>query len=397
MPHSPELLQKSELNSLVMISTPMEASFFADFVDIVWTILESILSKITSKVRNKRQRDEAGTASSTSRQVTLGSMVKSKDLRECFALDFLKMCTLADIPLEKTEKIRPFLQKHCQQAGAIPQAPTLRTTYVPRLFEAHFLALKDLLRDKPVSIIADETTDVRDHSILNVIASVKGKPYLIGVVKMEACNHSTFSQAIISSVSEAGIAFQNVTAVVSDSAAYCKKAYRDVMSAVYSNSVHILCLAHIVNLAAEVFHLYKDFSHTANLITMIKSSLFKKPGRKSRLLKYMSDLISKEDVKLPPVPVSSRWNSWFEAAIYHATRIHLYEGFYKAEKGQGMAVERIVELVTHKTIYHEISLQLYFIDSRPNVTRGKRSSIGMYSVQPFGRFAFLPEKWCVKI
>ena len=33
----------------------------------------------------------------------------------------------------------------------------------------------------------------------------------------------------------------------------------------------------------------------------------------------------------------------------------------KAEKGQGMAVERIVELVTHKTIYHEISLQLYFI------------------------------------
>ena len=49
VPHSPELLQKSELNSLVMISTPMEASFFADFVDIVWTILESILSKITSK------------------------------------------------------------------------------------------------------------------------------------------------------------------------------------------------------------------------------------------------------------------------------------------------------------------------------------------------------------
>ena len=92
---------------------------------------------------------------------------------------------------------------------------------------------------------------------------------------------------------------------------------------------------------------------------MIESSLFKKPGRKSRLLKYMSDFVSREDVKLPPVPVSSRWNSWFEAAIYHATRIHLYEGFYKAEKGQGMAVERIVEVVTH--FYHEISLQLYFI------------------------------------
>ena len=54
----------------------------------------------------------------------------------------------------------------------------------------------------------------------------------------------------------------------------------------------------------------------------------------------MSDYISSDDVKLPPVPISTWWNSWFETAIYHATRIHLYEGFYKAEKGQGMAVER---------------------------------------------------------
>ena len=72
----------------------------------------------------------------------------------------------------------------------------------------------------------------------------------------------------------------------------------------YPKSVHILCLAHIVNLAAEIFHHYKDFSYTANLITMIKSSHFKKPGRKSRLLKYMSEFVSKDDVKLPPVPVS---------------------------------------------------------------------------------------------
>lgn len=94
---------------------------------------------------------------------------------------------------------------------------------------------------------------------------------------------------------------------------------------------------------------------------MIKSSLFKKPGRKSRLLKFLADFIVSADVKLPPVPVFTRWNSWFEAAIYHTTRIHLYEGFYRAERSQGMAVERIIELVTHKTIYPELSLQLYFI------------------------------------
>ena len=85
MPHFPELLQKSELNSLVMISTPMEASFFVDFVD--YTRIDTVKDHVKSKkpVTNKeakRQRDEAGTASSTSRQVTLESWVKSKVLND---------------------------------------------------------------------------------------------------------------------------------------------------------------------------------------------------------------------------------------------------------------------------------------------------------------------------
>ena len=107
---------------------------------------------------------------------------------------------------------------------------------------------------------------MRDHRILNAIACVQGKPYLINVVKMDACNHSTFSQAIIQSVSEAQIAIENVAAIASDSAAYCKKTYREVLLAVYPKSVHILCLAHIVNLSAEIICHHGDFSHTANLI-----------------------------------------------------------------------------------------------------------------------------------
>ena len=165
-----------------------------------------------------------------SRQVTLTIMVKSKDARQDFILDYVKFCTLADIPLEKTEKMRPFLRKYCAQAGALPQIDQLHSTYVPRLFEAHFSALKDILKEQPVSITGDETTDVRDHSILNVIATIRGKPYLIDVVKSDACNHYTFSQAIIQSVTGAGIAFDQVIAVISDSAAYCKKAYHDVLS-----------------------------------------------------------------------------------------------------------------------------------------------------------------------
>ena len=40
------------------------------------------------------------------------------------------MYTVADIILEKTESIKPFLQKHCKQAGALPQVATLHTIYI---------------------------------------------------------------------------------------------------------------------------------------------------------------------------------------------------------------------------------------------------------------------------
>ena len=64
-------------------------------------------------------------------------MVKSKDVRREFVLNFVKMCTLADIPLEKMATI-----SYCAQVGALPQTDQLRSVYVPRLFEDHFTALK---------------------------------------------------------------------------------------------------------------------------------------------------------------------------------------------------------------------------------------------------------------
>ena len=137
----------------------------------------------------KLKETECSSLFSTSRQVTFSSIVKSKDLREDFALDNIKPCTLADIPLHMTEKMWPFLKKHSRQAGCMPQA--LRKVYVPRLFEKHYSAHAEVFTSQHVSIAADETTDVRDH--LNAIASVRGTPYFCGVVHLEACNHCTFS------------------------------------------------------------------------------------------------------------------------------------------------------------------------------------------------------------
>ena len=83
---------------------------------------------------------------------------------------------LANIPLYRIDAMHPFLLKYCQQTGTLPQVSTFSNAYVPRLYEKCYLVLTEVIKNKPISIIADEKTDVHNHSILNVIATVCGKP-----------------------------------------------------------------------------------------------------------------------------------------------------------------------------------------------------------------------------
>ena len=62
--------------------------------------------------------------------------------------------------------------------------------------------------------------------LLSFIAGVENHYYLVDVIFMERCNHSTVAQAIIQSLHKNGLDLNDVWAVVTDNAAYCLKAYR---------------------------------------------------------------------------------------------------------------------------------------------------------------------------
>jgi len=69
---------------------------------------------------------------------------------------------------------------------------------------------------------------------LNDLAtSIRGKSYLIGVVKIESCNNATLSQAIVGTINDVGIHFEKVVAFMTDSAPYCKKGYKDILSTLF--------------------------------------------------------------------------------------------------------------------------------------------------------------------
>ena len=76
------------------------------------------------------------------RKISSMTLFKSKEIRDEFILDFLKMCTLSDIPLYKIDKMRPFLLKYCKEGGSIPSVNCIWELHLPKLFVCYFAALK---------------------------------------------------------------------------------------------------------------------------------------------------------------------------------------------------------------------------------------------------------------
>ena len=114
---------RGEKKSSNLTSMLMEGCSSAVFSNTVFTCIDTVKDHLKSKkhVAKKEAKTRSSDVPSTSRQITLGTpgmVVKSREFREEFVLHYVRMCTVADIPLEKIDKIHPFLEKHCKQALA---------------------------------------------------------------------------------------------------------------------------------------------------------------------------------------------------------------------------------------------------------------------------------------
>ena len=104
---------------------------------------------------------------------------------------------------------------------------------------------------------------------------------------MEKTNHSTVSQAVVKVIQDYSIEFDNVIVFDTDNAEYMKKAYISVLKALFPNSIHIGCLAHIQNLVGDAFR--KPFDHVNTFMRAINNMFFHAGARKFRYPQYMKD------------------------------------------------------------------------------------------------------------
>ena len=186
-------------------------------------------------------------------QLTLPATQTAADFKKQVIEDLLEAFVIADIPLEKVNSLLPFFKKHLKNGGSIPQAPTLRQIYLPGVFDKHYQSLKLLFDSKPVAIIMDETTDDCARSVVNTIFTYQNKTKLVSVDFLERVNNATMGQTLMTILTHFNISFNLPRLFLSDSAAYMKKCYREVLSPLMPQLTHIPCCAHILNLIGYEF------------------------------------------------------------------------------------------------------------------------------------------------
>src|SRR5262249_47343908 len=113
---------------------------------------------------------------------------------------------------------------------------------------SHLKRLKVIFHQKPVAIIIDETTDAYQRNVVNTLFVYQKDTKLVSVDFLICVNNVTMGQTLISILSKYDIPVTFSLLFLTDSAAYMKKCYREVLHPLMPQLIHIPCYVHILNL-----------------------------------------------------------------------------------------------------------------------------------------------------
>lgn len=114
-----------------------------------------------------------------------------------------------------------------------------------------------------------------------------------------------------------------------DNAAYMKKAYKlgskAALQSLLPNSLHLTCMAHIMNLTDGAFCRPFDQLNTFMLSFTDVLPKWVSQNKVSSVYDKKAATRKKGNAFLPPNPSATGWNSWFAAVPYHLGHFGLYK------------------------------------------------------------------------
>jgi len=221
----------------------------------------------------------------------------------------------------------------------------------------------------------DETTDSCGRSVLNILFSYHRKTKLVSTVFLERVNHTTISQSFVNTINSYNIPFDNLIFYISDNAAYMKKAYTDILSPLIPNLLHNTCLAHSYNLVGETWVEYENFKLLDLVVKNIKASFVYSTARKRRWREHLAlKSISLDNfsfdyeentqdisVTLPPLPVKTRWNSWFKFVVWLNNYFKYFVTFFiqESRSEKNKAIKELADIFqdSHQCFYVELLIK----------------------------------------
>lgn len=169
-----------------------------------------------------------------------------------------------------------------------------------------FTKQKEIIKNKRLELIVDELSDDEGWAVFldldELSPNGNSVAYLLDTHILTGTNNRTMSWAILKTVHEYRIDYDDVCIFNSDNVAYTKKVFCDSLSCLFPFCIHITCRSHIVNLV-KCFH----------------SLFFMPSGRKSRFFNFLQRALTPGDsVTMPLNPATKSWSAWFNAVLYHA-------------------------------------------------------------------------------
>ncbi|XP_052562030.1 uncharacterized protein LOC120427632 isoform X1 [Culex pipiens pallens] len=303
----------------------------------------------------KVQKQPKDVTHSVQKQTTVVSAfhkaTASRDARNVSQFELVEAFASANIPLYKLDhpKLRDYLSRNVKNLGVLPQSTTLRSQVLPKVFDVAQQELRERVAAASSIVIAsDEASDQQDRFILHIVFILpvtsgqqdKMEAVTANLVFLDKVNATTVSRAIIQTLTKFDVDFDKVVVVLTDNATYMTKAVTS-LKVLLPNCIHLTCNGHILSLVGETFR--RNFPAVDRMIACFKSIFVHCSSRKLRYREFIGRECGSE-VPLPPVPVVTRWNSWFRAVAHHAKYVEHFKKFIEAELLVSAPTSALLEL-----------------------------------------------------
>ena len=114
--------------------------------------------------------------------------------------------------------------------------------------------------------------------------------------------------------------------LLSDAAKYMIAAAGIALKSLYPKLLHVTCVAHLLHNCA--MKIKSHFEHVNQLIAKVNAVTI---INKSRQVKFSA-------IGYPPQPVSIKWGSWLNAALYYAKNLTELKAIVKSFVGSGILI-----------------------------------------------------------